>query len=122
MSSPKMPKPDERGFAATTKPVEETFSTPEKRANYVINVPKEPLKSKSFARRSLSVPPYNNGRSESACTCSICMSEPPRMAMVPCGHVFSCEGCTAAMLELMPTLVCPICRGNVEGAIKIYIC
>ena len=53
--------------------------------------------------------------------CSICLSAPSTHAMVPCGHLCMCTGCSN-MLRLTPRAAnrCPICRTSSTQVLKIH--
>lgn len=43
------------------------------------------------------------------CICSICLSDPPSLAITACGHVCSCDSCS------LQIPFCPMCRGRITG-------
>jgi len=47
--------------------------------------------------------------------CVICNDTPSVYAIVPCGHFCLCEECST------PCNVCPLCRGNKDSVLKIYL-
>eukprot|EP00956_Cyclotella_meneghiniana_P017252 scaffold27887_cov64-Cyclotella_meneghiniana.AAC.11 len=47
--------------------------------------------------------------------CVICNDTPLVYAIVPCGHFCLCEECST------PCNVCPLCRGNKDSVLKIYL-
>lgn len=51
--------------------------------------------------------------------CLLCIDAQSTMAMQPCGHLCLCEGCAAAVCNATPRR-CPLCRGEVERAQRIY--
>ena len=48
--------------------------------------------------------------------CAICMENPKKIALVPCGHVF-CPGCTGGILK---THKCPSCRTLIKSTCTLY--
>jgi hypothetical protein len=46
--------------------------------------------------------------------CVVCMVRPRVLAIVPCGHVPTCEKCAGGMRE------CPMCRASISGVLRIY--
>lgn len=46
--------------------------------------------------------------------CVVCLESKKEYAVVPCGHLCLCEGCIPNLKE------CPICRGEMITAMKIY--
>lgn len=46
--------------------------------------------------------------------CKICYNNKAIMALVPCGHVFSCASCSKQLKN------CSICRVNITNRIKVY--
>jgi len=47
-------------------------------------------------------------------TCSICISNPKKVVLIPCGHTF-CQECSNKCKE------CPICRSNIQSIQIIYL-
>jgi len=47
--------------------------------------------------------------------CVICMANPQEMAIDPCGHMSMCYRCSTAVQA------CPVCRGPIEKALRVYI-
>ncbi len=53
-------------------------------------------------------------------TCTICVDAPRDTVVVPCGHCFGCEKCTArSLLVRIDGDVCPQCRGKVKETIGL---
>lgn len=52
-------------------------------------------------------------------SCALCMDAQSTMAMQPCGHLCLCEDCAVTICNATPRK-CPICRGDVEHAQRIY--
>jgi hypothetical protein len=46
--------------------------------------------------------------------CVVCIDAPASMALLPCGHRCVCAGCVARICS------CPICRGEVQGSVRIF--
>lgn len=46
--------------------------------------------------------------------CNICLTQGPRAALVPCGHVF-CRSCADSFR------VCPVCRATVADRMNVYL-
>lgn len=53
-----------------------------------------------------------NGRERSLCV--VCMSSPQEMAIDPCGHLSMCHAC------LSTVGACPVCRGPIAKALRVY--
>ena len=51
---------------------------------------------------------------EKVSQCVVCLDAPASHALLPCGHRRVCAGCA----ETMST--CPICRGGVQGSVRIF--
>lgn len=51
--------------------------------------------------------------------CAVCLGAPSRYAVVPCGHYALCTVCSEEYHSGAAT--CPICRGPVNGLLKIFI-
>lgn len=47
--------------------------------------------------------------------CVICMANPQEMAIDPCGHLSMCHACCSAVKT------CPVCRGPIDKALRIYV-
>jgi hypothetical protein len=47
--------------------------------------------------------------------CSICLTQPSELALVPCGHKCCCRSCEEAIEG-----VCPLCREPVCGTLRIF--
>ncbi|XP_065828974.1 E3 ubiquitin-protein ligase LRSAM1-like isoform X2 [Oscarella lobularis] len=47
--------------------------------------------------------------------CVVCLSERPNVVLLNCGHVCSCEECSAKLS------ICPICRSQILQKIKLYM-
>jgi hypothetical protein len=54
--------------------------------------------------------------------CVVCYDQKPVMAVVPCGHLCLCEGCSSSFMEISGSRLCPLCRGNMQTTMKIYTC
>lgn len=68
------------------------------------------------------VPAVPPGAEAVVAECTVCLSCPPASALLPCGHRCVCEACAAAVLAARPLPPrCPLCRGAVEGACRIYL-
>jgi hypothetical protein len=46
--------------------------------------------------------------------CVVCMDAGPTHALVPCGHQCVCATCSAALRA------CPLCRGAVASAVRVF--
>ncbi|CAJ1395236.1 unnamed protein product [Effrenium voratum] len=46
--------------------------------------------------------------------CAVCLDKPANVVMVPCGHIFACQGCGQKLKE------CAICRSKVSQVLKVY--
>jgi hypothetical protein len=73
------------------------------------------------------IPPARRARislkNESCSTqdlCVVCHDQKPVMAVVPCGHLCLCEGCSSSCMEISGSRLCPLCRGNMQTTMKIY--
>jgi hypothetical protein len=49
-----------------------------------------------------------------ASECSVCLSLPPRVVFIPCGHLTSCKPC-ADKLD-----ICPLCREKIREKINVF--
>ena len=51
--------------------------------------------------------------------CPLCMEDdrPVSVALVPCGHCL----CGVCALQHSPESNCPICRGNIQGQLKVHL-
>lgn len=47
--------------------------------------------------------------------CVVCMANPQEVAIDPCGHLSMCHRCATAVQA------CPVCRGPIEKALRVYI-
>jgi hypothetical protein len=58
--------------------------------------------------------------------CVVCLTNQKTMAYVPCGHLCVCAGCARSAAAVffgsaqLATARCPICRGHVEQAVRIF--
>jgi hypothetical protein len=85
-------------------------------------------KRKRSLQESLkAIPPARRARislkNESCSTqdlCVVCHDQKPVMAVVPCGHLCLCEGCSSSCMEIYGSRLCPLCRGNMQSTMKIY--
>lgn len=59
---------------------------------------------------------YQSGkhRSRRRPYCVICMERPQEMAIDPCGHLSMCQACCSKMTT------CPVCRGPIQKALRIF--
>ena len=48
--------------------------------------------------------------------CIICQDAAITHSVIPCGHTYACSKCCDGLKE------CGICRGNVDGVLRIYLC
>ncbi len=76
-------------------------------------------KANSFSKLPTNKRLYENGKpiekSDSNTTaCVICLDQVKNMTFIPCGHVATCESCSAHV-EL-----CPICRQPITNKQKLY--
>ena len=63
-----------------------------------------------------------NRHTESKAVCVICHDKGAEHAVIPCGHVCLCSDCSTAYSSLFAAhKKCPLCRGNVQGTLKIYL-
>lgn len=46
--------------------------------------------------------------------CVICLESKKVLAIVPCGHVVSCDGCKEKLTQ------CPVCRGGKNAVFKVF--
>jgi len=51
--------------------------------------------------------------------CAICLSAPPVMALLPCGHLCLCGEC-AAQVMARSLRRCPLCRAVAQSANRIF--
>lgn len=61
--------------------------------------------------------------------CLICLTNPRTVAVVPCGHVISCDPCSKKLSEMIKHSdgfstadgsKCPTCRGDVKVLLRLY--
>lgn len=50
-------------------------------------------------------------------TCSICLSEPPQLVFVPCGHYCVCIDCDEQLKVKYRNRRCPMCRSDIQQAV-----
>lgn len=55
-----------------------------------------------------------NNDDDSSKLCKICYEEERNIAFVPCGHICACVKCAVS------TDKCPMCRGTIQNAIRVY--
>ena len=60
---------------------------------------------------------------EKRLTCCVCFSAPREVAILPCGHVVLCQGCSVRLWEMDQNMwpTCPYCRGDRNDTIDVYI-
>lgn len=51
--------------------------------------------------------------------CMVCLENEAIMAIVPCGHTVFCNGCITKYRQNADK--CPICRGTIQGVLRIYL-
>lgn len=56
---------------------------------------------------------------EDAKICVICLSELKEYACKPCMHLCVCSECAGFLLKDEGRVKCPMCRGEVEGLVKV---
>jgi len=53
--------------------------------------------------------------------CCVCLLEVKELlAIIPCGHRCICQSCAEILMKREKNRECPICRGPMEGVLKIY--
>jgi hypothetical protein len=61
--------------------------------------------------------------------CLICLTNPRTVAVVPCGHIISCDPCSKKLSEMIKHAdgfstvdgtKCPTCRGDVKSLLRLY--
>lgn len=53
--------------------------------------------------------------------CCVCLLEVKELlAIIPCGHRCICQSCAEILMKREKNSECPICRGPMEGVLKIY--
>ncbi len=52
--------------------------------------------------------------------CTVCLTNKPKVAMIPCGHLIMCGGCARSYYTNDPKSDCQICKRPVEGTLTIY--
>ena len=60
-------------------------------------------------------------RTESRSLCVICHDREAEHAVIPCGHLCLCSDCSTDYRSLGVSQSCPLCRGTVQGTLKIYL-
>jgi Zinc finger, C3HC4 type (RING finger) len=54
--------------------------------------------------------------------CVVCRTQAAERAIIPCGHLCLCDGCTHALVASSSTLqYCPLCRGSLLSTLRIYV-
>jgi hypothetical protein len=54
--------------------------------------------------------------------CVVCHTQPAERAIIPCGHLCLCDGCSRTLVGSSSTLwYCPLCRGSLLSTLRIYI-
>ncbi|GMI14313.1 hypothetical protein TrVE_jg2172 [Triparma verrucosa] len=53
-------------------------------------------------------------------TCVICLTEEKSYACRPCMHLCVCEDCAGELIKVA-NVKCPMCRGDVEGIVKVQL-
>ena len=51
--------------------------------------------------------------------CVICLVEPKKFIIVPCGHQCLCQDCSLKVLAA--DSMCPICRGPVAQIMRVFL-
>lgn len=51
-------------------------------------------------------------------SCVICMSNQRTHILVPCGHLCLCATCVDMALDRLGS--CPLCRGQIQSAMRVY--
>merc|ERR1712107_617498 len=51
--------------------------------------------------------------------CVVCMTDPPTMILLPCGHICCCDQCVRAIRDARPS-TCPLCRAHVSSTTRVY--
>ena len=69
---------------------------------------------------ALPAAPAHYSRAEET-LCVVCFDAPKDHIMVPCGHQCVCASC-AEQLTNTRTPMCPVRRGPIQQAMKVYIC
>jgi len=50
--------------------------------------------------------------------CVVCLEHRACVALIPCGHTTTCDGCTESVLQRDP--LCPLCRTPITQTLRIY--
>lgn len=54
--------------------------------------------------------------------CCVCHAATASRAVVPCGHQCLCDECSSILsASSLEARLCPICRGNLQSTLKIYV-
>jgi hypothetical protein len=56
--------------------------------------------------------------------CSICLEHPRTQVCFPCGHTCTCQSCSLKLIELTRNnnlAECPICRGDVQQFMELFL-
>ena len=70
---------------------------------------------KEDAEYELSADQIKKNMEKNGTNCAICLVEPRRIALVPCGHAVFCSGCAKRLLQ------CPLCRKKITLYLKLYM-
>ena len=82
---------------------------------------KESMPPESQSRITIDNDTISNSDGSNQNTCVICQDNDSIMAVIPCGHLCLCNGCSnVCMGGQNGQRNCPICRGNMQSVLRIY--
>ena len=55
---------------------------------------------------------------DSSKECTICMSEPSNVIIMPCGHMCVCQSCGEELKKSKHNM-CPVCRGAIQSLVPL---
>ncbi|KAI8742863.1 baculoviral IAP repeat-containing protein 7 isoform X1 [Biomphalaria glabrata] len=68
------------------------------------------------ALESIQIFKERNNQLRNQTCCKICMDKEVAVVFLPCGHLISCAECASAMRN------CPLCRQDVRGIVRAFMC
>ena len=62
----------------------------------------------------------DDAASDGVTPCCLCFENRPCIVLQPCGHMALCSACARRLLVTMKSTCCPICRGSVRAAARVF--